>query len=107
NGGRRGRHSRPVRGGVECAKGEREKQDQRHREAVQRGIPRGPEGGRDRFAIHQLSFARRAIRAANSPTFAVASTSPTRKRTLKWRSTATTRDTWSSESHSGTSLAES
>src|SRR5580693_1311581 len=53
----------------------------------------------------QGSCVRLIIRSANSPTFFVFSTSPTRKRTLKAFSTATIREMWVSESHSGTSLA--
>src|SRR5580698_4287862 len=45
------------------------------------------------------------MRSANSPTFLVASTSPTRNRTANAFSTATTSEMWRSESHSSTSLA--
>src|SRR5262249_35041911 len=52
-------------------------------------------------------FTRRTMRLAKSPTFLVASTSPTRKRMLKAFSTASERLIWIRESHSSTSAAES
>src|SRR5580692_6744748 len=54
---------------------------------------------------YQHSCFRFKIKYANSPTFLVFSTSPTRKRTPKDFSTDTTSEMCVSESHSGTSFA--